>query len=167
MSEDNEKFLSRWARLKQQTREQPAAVAADAASARPELPPLDALDFNSDLKDFFHRKVDEKLRRAALKTLLRDPHFNVMDGLDVYIDDYSKFEPIPPEMLQQLVQLQNMLAGIKQDEAEHKTAQPAPLAEVQAAPAVALAEHTEAAALTQPPTAQSENVEPIESVSKS
>ena len=27
-----------------------------------------------------------------------------MDGLDIYIDDYSKPDPIPPEMLRRLVQ---------------------------------------------------------------
>ena len=43
--------------------------------------------------------MGEDVRRAALKKLFSDPRFNVMDGLDVYIDDYSKTEPIPPEML--------------------------------------------------------------------
>ena len=36
---------------------------------------------------------------AALKKLFSDPHFNVMDGLDTYIDDYGKPDPIPPSML--------------------------------------------------------------------
>ena len=41
---------------------------------------------------------------AALKKLFAsEPHFNVMDGLDTYIDDYNKFEPIPKAMLRQLV----------------------------------------------------------------
>ena len=31
-----------------------------------------------------------------MKKLFADPHYNVMDGLDVYIDDYSKPDPIPP-----------------------------------------------------------------------
>jgi hypothetical protein len=42
------------------------------------------------------------VRNAALKKLFADPHFNLMDGLDVYIDDYSKPDPLPPEMLAQL-----------------------------------------------------------------
>ena len=49
-------------------------------------------------------EVDESLKRAALKKLFADPHFNVMDGLDVYIDDYSKPDPIPPDMLARLIQ---------------------------------------------------------------
>jgi hypothetical protein len=47
-------------------------------------------------------EVDPALRRQALRTLFRDPRFNVMDGLDVYIDDYSKPDPIPPEWLGKL-----------------------------------------------------------------
>jgi hypothetical protein len=46
--------------------------------------------------------VDENVRRTALRKLLRDPRFNVMDGLDVYIDDYSKPDPIAPEIVRQL-----------------------------------------------------------------
>jgi Protein of unknown function (DUF3306) len=132
MSEDNEKFLSRWARLKQETREQPAVKPADAAGLPPELPPLETLDINSDFKGFLHPKVDAKLRHAALKKLFSDPRFNVMDGLDVYIGDYNKADPIPPEMLQQLVQVQNMFASLKKDEPQQGAAQAAPVEGTQA-----------------------------------
>ena len=37
-----------------------------------------------------------------MKKLFADPHFNVMDGLDIYIDDYSKSDPIPESMLRQM-----------------------------------------------------------------
>jgi len=50
------------------------------------------------------------LRRRALRTLFRDPRFNVMDGLDVYIDDYSKFEVLDPEIVKQLVQSRYIFA---------------------------------------------------------
>ena len=39
--------------------------------------------------------VDASVKNAALKKLFADPHFNVMDGLDTYIDDYGKPDPIP------------------------------------------------------------------------
>ena len=55
------------------------------------------------------------VRRAALKKLFSDPHFNVMDGLDVYIDDYSKTEPIPAAMLAGLRQAQNIFQWAKED----------------------------------------------------
>jgi hypothetical protein len=49
-----------------------------------------------------HEKVDERVRRLALKKLFSDPRFNVMDGLDIYIDDYTREDPIPAGMLAQL-----------------------------------------------------------------
>jgi Protein of unknown function (DUF3306) len=155
MSDDNEKFLSRWTRLKQETREQPAAKRADAAGPPPKLPPLETLDINSDFKGFLHPKVDAKLRHAALKKLFSDPRFNVMDGLDVYIGDYNKADPIPPEMLQQLVQVQNMFASLKKDELHQAAAQAAPVEETQAVASAraALPEPTEHAAPTAVPEA--------------
>jgi len=60
--------------------------------------------------------VDPGLKRAALKTLLRDARFNVMDGLDVYIDDYSKPDPIPAEWLGQLKQLERLGHYIEPEE---------------------------------------------------
>jgi hypothetical protein len=53
------------------------------------LPPVESLTIDSDFSAFLQPEVDETLKRQALKQLFRDPHFNVMDGLDVYIDDYS------------------------------------------------------------------------------
>jgi hypothetical protein len=40
--------------------------------------------------------VAPEVKNAAFKKLFADPHFNVMDGLDIYIDDYSKPDPLPP-----------------------------------------------------------------------
>ena len=63
----------------------------------------------SDYAPFVARGVDQTVQRSALKKLFSDPHFNVMDGLDTYIDDYNKFEPIPPEMLALLNHAQDLL----------------------------------------------------------
>ncbi|MFN3630406.1 MAG: DUF3306 domain-containing protein [Casimicrobiaceae bacterium] len=83
--------------------ESPAdAPAQQVIQAFPELPPIESLTIESDFTPFMQRKVPEFLRRQALKTLFRDPHFNQMDGLDIYIDDYTRFEPIPEEMLDKL-----------------------------------------------------------------
>ncbi|MEK7875617.1 MAG: DUF3306 domain-containing protein, partial [Pseudomonadota bacterium] len=46
--------------------------------------------------------------------------FNVMDGLDVYIDDYSKSEPIPAAMMAQLRQAQKILEWAKGDQEQSK-----------------------------------------------
>lgn len=122
--EDKEAFLSRWSRLKEETKQpQPQNApekAADPKAPAPELTPLDKLTFDSDYRGFFHPKVDEGMRRAALKKLFSDPRFNVMDGLDVYIDDYSKSDPIPAAMLAQLVQAQKILGWAKEDEEKRK-----------------------------------------------
>jgi uncharacterized protein DUF3306 len=98
-----ESFLSRWIRLKKQTENLVKNEPAKPLANEPKLPPVEQLNLESDYSAFFHPKVDEKLRREALHKLFSDPHFNVMDGLDVYIDDYGKPDPIPPEMLARLI----------------------------------------------------------------
>ena len=42
------------------------------------------------------------VRNAAMKKLFADPHFNVMDGLDIYIGDYTQPDPLPEGMLAQM-----------------------------------------------------------------
>ena len=65
---------------------------------------MESLTFESDFTAFLRPEVDDKLKRAALKQLFRDPRFNVMDGLDTYIDDYTKADPIAPDVLADLLQ---------------------------------------------------------------
>jgi hypothetical protein len=74
----------------------------------PELPPLtlqdaQALTQHSDFKPFMAQTVQPEVRNAAMKKLFADPHYNIMDGLDTYIDDYTKSDPIPESMLRQMV----------------------------------------------------------------
>lgn len=118
--EDREPFLDRWSRRKAEEKQETPPVArgkgVDPEAPAPELPPLDKLTPDSDFGAFMHPKVSEDVRRAALKKLFSDPHFNVMDGLDTYIDDYSKTEPIPAAMLAGLRQAQNILQWAKEDE---------------------------------------------------
>jgi len=129
--EDKEEFLSRWSRRKLEARRAdsedapaapPDASAASAASAPAEpsgagenaapvsLPTIDELrGLESEYRDFLRPGVDETLRRSALKKLFQDPHFNVMDGLDTYIDDYAKADPIPEAMLKALNHARGLL----------------------------------------------------------
>ena len=58
---------------------------------------------DSDFTPFMARDVGLDVRNAAMKKLFTDPHYNVMDGLDIYIDDYSRSDPIPESMLRQMV----------------------------------------------------------------
>ena len=69
----------------------------------PTLEDVQALTPQSDFKPFMARDVDPEVKNAAMKKLFADPHYNVMDGLDIYIDDYSKPDPLPESMLRQMV----------------------------------------------------------------
>jgi hypothetical protein len=73
-------------------------------SANADLPAIESLTIDSDFAPFFKPQVDESIKRAALKQLFRDPRFNIMDGLDTYIDDYTQPDPIPSAMLEDLMQ---------------------------------------------------------------
>ena len=126
MADDDKKstdqpFLSRWSQRKQAAREAPADAppAGEVVDTPvPDLPPVDELTPQSDFSAFMHPKVDPDLRRAALRKLFSDPHFNVMDGLDTYVDDYSQPDPLSPGMLAGLRQAQNILAWAKETKEE-------------------------------------------------
>ncbi len=83
------------------------AIAPDTPAERPPPPTLAdvaALTRESDFSRFVAPGVDGDVKNAALKKLFADPRFNVMDGLDTYIDDYSKPDPLPASMLRQMTQ---------------------------------------------------------------
>ncbi|HEY0858409.1 MAG TPA: DUF3306 domain-containing protein [Albitalea sp.] len=74
-----------------------------------ELPPPTMDDVaqlapGAEVSRFLAPQVDESVKRAALKKLFTDPHFNVMDGLDTYIEDYGRADPIPESMLRRMAQ---------------------------------------------------------------
>jgi hypothetical protein len=109
--QDQDNFLRRWSRRKRESAVAAPTEVREAAEPPPELPPVAGLTFESDFEAFMHAKVDERVRRMALKKLFSDPRFNVMDGLDVYIDDYTKEDSIPPGMLAQLEHARTTLFG--------------------------------------------------------
>lgn len=134
---DQKNFLSRWSRLKREAEANPPESLKPVTGNEPpaKLPAVESLTPESDFSAFLHPKVDEKLRRAALKKLFSNPHFNVMDGLDVYIDDYGKPDPIPPDMLQRLNQYINLVeGGEKEMEGREKPAESPRLADAEASP---------------------------------
>ena len=55
------------------------------------------------------------MRRAALKKLFRDPHFNIPDPFEAYSGDWTVGEPIPPEMLATLEQAKQLLFDKKEE----------------------------------------------------
>ena len=121
MAQDPQDFLRRWSRRKQDAATQAAETKPAPAGEAPALPSPDSLTFESDFKAFMQAKVAEGVKRAALKKLFSDPRFNVMDGLDTYIDDYSKDDPIPPAMLAQLEHAKSTLFGRDQEKPKEQT----------------------------------------------
>ena len=126
-----EGFLGRWAQRKQAVREgkplvepvpqvpapavpvathaeaQASALAPEpAAPPPPTLQDTQALTPQSDFRRFVAADVDPEVKHAAMRKLFADPHFNVMDGLDIYIDDYNKPDPLPESMLRQMASAQ-------------------------------------------------------------
>lgn len=145
-----EGFLGRWAQRKLDARQgkplvepepaakpaQPVTVqpptptsAPDAAPAAlpaepppPTLQEAQALGQDSDFKPFIAKGVDPAVRNAAMKKLFTDPHYNVMDRLDTYIDDYTQADPLPLSMLRQMASAQ----FLKLVDEEPESAAPAP-----------------------------------------
>ena len=150
-----ESFFSRWSRRKRASaagREAPTADAVPASAGtksppepapasalveslhEPEpLPDVASLTHDSDFTPFMRADVDAKTKARALKTLFSDPRFNVMDGLDVYIDDYSKPDPLPEGWLEKLEQVKHLSVFREPEEPAKKTEQAAstPAAEPQ------------------------------------
>lgn len=144
MSRDDAPFLARWSRRKAEVREgRPVAderpMAAEVARPAPTTPvpappaaappappeePAPTLDDVARLdakKDDFTRfvrpSVQPEVKNAALKKLFHaDPHYNVMDGLDVYIDDYNRPDPLPASMLAKMAQAKFLGLLSEQDE---------------------------------------------------
>ncbi len=115
-----ESFFARWAKRNAEAAEEkqlavsPPASVEEAPKPAPTLEDVAQLTTDSDFKPFVARGVDENVRRSALKKLFADPQFNVMDGLDVYIDDYNKFEPLTPQMLMALTHAKALLDPLAQ-----------------------------------------------------
>lgn len=164
-------FLRRWSRRKEQARggqapedappsgaPQPVALAdgpADAQAVPPtvqapaEPPPLTlddvrALTPESDFAPFVARQVAPDVKNAALKKLFADPHYNVMDGLDTYIDDYSRMEALPAPMLRRLASAQALAMFESADDAPDGQAAAPPQTQAPSDPPTATAQVADA-----------------------
>ena len=119
MAED---FLRRWSRLKHEhAAEKPPEAPVEKTDASPPaeskpLPPVEKLTPESDFTGFMQPKVADNLRRAALKKLFSDPHFNIPDPFEPYSRDWNIADPIPPEMLATLNQAKVLLFDKKEEE---------------------------------------------------
>jgi len=129
MAEDDaESFVSRWSRRKLAAAQPGVAqvpAAAPAAAAPPDLPPVDQLTPDADFSGFMDAKVDDALRRSALKKLFADPRFNVPDGLDDYAEDYTLLEALAPGVASQLAHARTTLFGPEHERAKKSDGQDA------------------------------------------
>jgi len=73
-------------------------------AAVPTLEDVLKLTKDSDFSAYVQSGIDPNVQQAALNKLFSDPHYNIMDGLDIYIGDYNTPDPMPLEMLKQLNQ---------------------------------------------------------------
>jgi hypothetical protein len=130
-----------------------ASTPAEEEALPPTLEDAESIDrFAPDFSAFMKPNVDPAVQQAAMKKLFSDPHFNIMDRLDIYIDDYSIPDPIPMEMLKRMVQSESLGlfrkfedgpgAKVLAESAEEKAGEPEPIAEAEPIPA----EITEASA---------------------
>ena len=97
----------------------------------PTLEDVARLSLDGDFKPFVARGVPADVRNAAVKKLFTDPHYNVMDGLDIYIDDYSQPSPLSKADMARMVGAQFL--KLVEDPADKKAA----AAKAQEAPAAA------------------------------
>ena len=100
-------------------------AAGHAEQPPPTLDDVAVLKPDSDFSAFVRRDVAPAVKNAAMKKLFADPHFNVMDGLDIYIDDYSIPSPLSEQDLKKMVAAQ-FVKLVEED--------PPPVAEQVAAP---------------------------------
>jgi hypothetical protein len=140
---------------------------AEAEPLPPTLEDAESIDrFAPDFSAFMKPNVDPAVQQAAMKKLFSDPHFNIMDRLDIYIDDYSIPDPIPMEMLKRMVQSESLGlfrkfedgpgAKVLAESEEKKVLEPEPTAVAEPDPA----ENTEASAgnVTMPQDGAEEDV---------
>ena len=112
--------------------------AADALQPpTPTMEDVARLTRTSDYARFVGAGVDRDVSNAAMRKLSSDPAFNVMDGLDTYIDDYGKPDPIPESMLRQLNQSKLLRLFEVEEDAEQAAAAAAASPDGAAFPAVA------------------------------
>jgi hypothetical protein len=144
-------FLGRWSRRKLDVKEgkeveaeplpepeaqpapppDPVAEVQDTPPVAVEEPPpltlddVKALTSESDFTRFAASDVAPDVKNAAMKKLFADPRYNVMDGMDVYVDDYSKPDPIPYSMLRKLASAKFLGLFDQEEKEEAEAAQAA------------------------------------------
>lgn len=112
MTSEEEGFLERWSRRKQQPEDdtdalpdvtdqpdEPGELDEASASEPPaltdeDMPDIETLAPDSDVSPFFSPGVSERLRQKALRKIFHTARYNVKDGLDDYDEDFTLLQPL-------------------------------------------------------------------------
>lgn len=70
---------------------EPVEAEAETAKGDDDMPPLDSIDDGGSVAEFFSARVSPGLRKAALRRLFGQATLPVVDELDDYAGDYTKF----------------------------------------------------------------------------
>ena len=135
------------------------AVAEKPEAPLPTMADVHELTAESDFSPFLAKNVSPEVRNSAMKKLFTDPHYNVMDRLDIYIDDYSQPDPIPESMLRQMVSAKFLNLFKAEEEAE--------AAAEKAALDAKAAKTSESGALIEAPVGDDANTVSMQSVAQS
>ena len=101
-------FLRRWSQRKLESAVHQAVSAPEAPQPQV-LPATESLGFDADFSPFMQQGVDAETRRNALRKLFMTDHYRAMDGLDVYVEDYSRPALLTSDLLQTLDHAQALL----------------------------------------------------------
>ncbi len=124
---------------------------SDNADFSEPLPSIEHLTGESDFSPFMKADVTPALRNQAMKKLFTDPHYNIMDGLDIYIDDYGKPDPIPPAMLRMMHQAKSL--GLFDNENKNDETTEPTIVTTSQTPAITVDDVPGATDLSKPPSA--------------
>lgn len=120
VSNTDENFVSRWSKLKYESKQNSEKTAGDKTTtdestenktliqntvedeqqaavkvlSDDDMPDIESMTADSDYTDFLSPGVSEELRNLALRKLFLSEVFNIRDGLDEYDDDYTHFESL-------------------------------------------------------------------------
>lgn len=132
-----------------------AADAAPSDTPEPELtdadmPPIEAIDAQTDLAGFFSPKVSEALRRQALRRYFHLPGVHIADRMNEYDEDYRSFQPlgdlVPEERKRKLVhEAERLGRELLEGEDERGTGDAGPEGEAQAQAGIAGGAHDKGA----------------------
>lgn len=134
----SERFLSRWSRKKSEANAEPSELKEDLElqatqevlaehpvelQAQEEVPipteaDLASIEQTSDVSAFLNDKVPQALKNQAFKALFKNPKFNHVDMMDVYMEDYNTFVPLTAELRDKMSQIKQLLSRPDLEEAQ-------------------------------------------------